>query len=92
MANWPVEMLSRKYGEPSHEVRRALMDSGVAIDSNDEVDIEAADKADAKIRKFLDDHNAARKAAKDQVANWAEEKRKWLEAHNKKVAAGTSEE
>ena len=84
---YPVEMLSRKFGEPSHEIRRALMDAGVEIDLADEVEVDAAEKADSKIKKFLDDHNKARMEAKNAGAAHDADKAKWIEAHNKKVAA-----
>lgn len=82
---YTVEMLAIKFGEPAHEVRRALMASGVSIDLNDMVDVDAAEKADSRVKKFLDDHNKERAAAKQANANNDEAKAKWLAEHNAKV-------
>lgn len=84
---YTVEMLSLKYGEPSHEVRRALMDAGIEIDLNDMVEVDAADKSGDKVKKFLDDHNKARLDEKQSGASHDADKAAWLEAHNKKVNA-----
>jgi len=84
---YTAEMLAMKYGRVSHEIRQALMASGVEINLDDQVDVDAAEAADDKVKKFLADKDKARLDERAAATSADTEKAKWLEAHNKKVEA-----
>lgn len=88
--SFDCESLAKIFNVPSHNVRQACQACGVDIAMDDTVPVEVFDKNRDKLQKWLDEQAKERLAAKQQRANWAEEKAKWLAAHNAKVAAGAT--
>lgn len=88
---YTVEMLSLKYNAGSSDVRSALWANDLEIDANDMVEVDAVEKADAKVKKSLEDHAKAQMDAKMAVANIDETKAAAAAAHNKKIGASAPE-
>lgn len=77
---YSVEMLAMKYGRNSHEIRQALQASGIKINLDDQLDVDAAEKADAKIKKALEDMAEAPAEAEDMAAHDEERNKALAEA------------
>jgi len=85
--SFDCDSIGKFLGVPSHNVRQALQANDIDIDADDCIPVEVFDKNRDKLQKFVDQQAKEYLDAKKERANMAEEKAKWLEKHNAKVAA-----
>jgi hypothetical protein len=89
---YTAQMVAMRFGVSDHRARQALVDLGLPLGLDDQVDADLIEKNQDKIKKWLDDQWADYMADKEATAGAGDEKAKWLEKHNASIPQVSSPE